>query len=80
MLVNIPTRLNVYKDLRGFYEQRVTANGHSPSIQRFTGLGIKGGRHGSNLLGAVHAQIRAFRKYWRSIPLVFSLVPRCQGL
>jgi len=31
-------------------------------IQRFTRPGIEGGRHGSNLLGAVHAQIRAFRE------------------
>ena len=29
---------------------------------------------------AVHGQVAALRKYWRSRPLVFSFVPRCQGL
>ena len=31
-------------------------------LQRFTRPGIEGGRHGRNLFGTVHAQIRAFRE------------------
>jgi hypothetical protein len=29
--------------------------------------------------GAVEGQVGALGMYWRSSPLMFSLVPRCQG-
>jgi hypothetical protein len=31
------------------------------------------------VLAAADGQVGALGKYWRSRPLVFSLLPRCQG-
>ena len=50
------------------------------SNQASFGAASWGGGHGCNLVGAVHAEIGPLGKYWRSSPLVFSLVPRCHGL
>ena len=38
-------------------------------VQRFTRHAVEGACHGSNLLGAVHAQIRVFREVLTQHPL-----------
>lgn len=48
---------------------------------RTVGTGLaEGNRHGSDLVGAISAQVGTLGKFCRSGPLVFSFVLCCQGL
>ena len=42
--------------------------------------GVQLGSDGCEVVVVPAGEVGAFREYWRRSPLVFSFVPRCQGL
>ena len=49
-------------------------------VETFSRSRIQAMGDGVQLALGIARQVRALGKYWRSRPLVFSLVPRCHGV
>src|SRR3954466_3934417 len=61
-------------------EEFVQSLGGRFPAKGLSGSRIEGERDGRKDIGIMHAEIGSLWKDWRSRPLVFSFVPRCQGL
>src|SRR5277367_4166803 len=67
-------------DIRFYASHRSSASAGVLNPRVFRGLALRVAATAASVSALCALRSVPFGKYWRSNPLVFSLVPRCQGL